>query len=375
MFKKKVLFLISSLMYGGAEKQTIDLINHLDRSKIESYLCYLEREAPLKDTIHKNQISGIYCFDKKHKIDFGVLRRLLEVIKNSKPEMVICVNPYTALYAHMASAFSKNDFRIIPIVHTTIMPDLYNEFITRLLYRPLLNRSNKVIFVCKNQMDYWKRHFGIRPEICEYIYNGIDTDYFNDVHVVKDNLQIRSSLGIKHSNVCLCTCASLRPEKRHVDLVDAAKLLFEKGYSLKLLFVGDGEERKSIEAHAKQRDMVDNVIITGFQRDVRPYIMASDIVVMPAVAVETFSIAILEAMAMGKPVVSSNIGGASEQVIDGVNGFLFPAGDIKALAEKIGIIIDKKIFRAMGEKSRSLVVGKFTSRQMVENYQNFLASL
>jgi glycosyltransferase involved in cell wall biosynthesis len=158
-----------------------------------------------------------------------------------------------------------------------------------------------------------------------------------------------------------------------MDLVDAAKMLIEKGHSIKLLLVGDGVERKKIEEHAKHCNMVNNLIITGFQQDVRPYILASDIVIMPSVA-ETFSIAILEAMALGKPIVSSNIGGASEQVIDGENGYLFPAGNINALAAKIEIIIEKNLFQSMGKKSRSLVVAKFTSQQMVANYKKLLVS-
>jgi Glycosyltransferase len=224
-------------------------------------------------------------------------------------------------------------------------------------------------------MDYWKSHYGIRPEICQYIYNGIDTDYFKNGNSLRDNLKIRSSLGIKESDICLCTCASLRAEKRHVDLIDAAKILIKKGHSIKLLLVGDGVERKNIEMHAKRLDVVNTLVITGFQKDVRPYILASDVVIMPSSAVETFSIAILEAMALGKPIVSSNIGGASEQVSDGVNGFLFPAGNINALAEKIKFIIEKNLFQSMGRESRSLVVEKFTSQQMVENYQKLLLSL
>jgi len=374
MGKKKILFLISTLQFGGAEKQTIDLVNHLDSSKIKINLCYLLRDAPLKDTINENQISGLHCLDKKSKIDFSVFRRLRKIIKLTQPDVVVCVDPYPGLYAHMARTFSKRTFNIIQIVHSTIMPNLYDEFVTRILYRHILNRSNKVVFVCKNQMDYWISHFGISPAICQFIYNGIDTDYFNDCDLAPASLRLRSTLGIKQSDICLCISASFRPEKRHVDLIEAAKMLIEKGHSVKLLLVGDGLTRKSIEMHAKQCNMVNNLIITGFQQDVRPYILASDIVVMPSVAVETFSIAILEAMSLGKAIVASDIGGASEQIMDGENGFLFPAGNINALAEKIEIIIEKNLFQSMGKKSRSLVVEKFTTQQMVENYQRLFNS-
>ena len=371
MPKHKVLFVISTLKFGGAEKQTIDLINHLDTSRIETTLCYLEREEYLKEELISTQVSRLHCLEKKNKIDFGVLKKLQEVISEIKPEIIISVDPYPGLYAHMARFFSPNHFRIIQIVHSTISPNLYYDIIIRLLYRHLINRSDNVVFVCKNQMDYWINHYGIRPQICRYVFNGIDTDHFTDVHSSMNVSQIRQSLGFNQSDILLCMCASFRPEKRHVDLIDAGRLLIDKGYQVRLLLVGDGVERKHIERHMQKTGMATSVAITGFQRDVRPYIAASDVVVMPST--ETFSIAILEAMAMGKPIIASNIGGASEQVLDGLNGFLFPAGDIEALADKLEIMIERKLFRAMGERSRSLVVDRFTSRQMVDHYQELLS--
>jgi len=163
----------------------------------------------------------------------------------------------------------------------------------------------------------------------------------------------------------------LRPEKRHVDLIDAGKILIEKGLPIKILIVGDGPERENIKKHIKQLGTEKNVTITGFQHDVRPYVAISDIVTLASVT-ETFSMAILEAMALGKAIVAPDIGGLSEQVIHGKNGFVFPPGDVKALAERLFTMITQNLIEPMGKKSRSLVCDKFTLNRMVDGYENLL---
>ncbi len=120
--------------------------------------------------------------------------------------------------------------------------------------------------------------------------------------------------------------------------------------------------------------MQDDIRVTGFQNDVRPYISLCDCMVLTSHSVETFSIAALESMAMGKPVVMTNIGGASEQVDNGVNGFLYEPGDINALSNALIAIAKPGIAQIMGEKAREIVHTKFGIFQMVKKYEDFLAA-
>lgn len=366
-----MLFIISSLRFGGAEKQTIELINHLDSSKIEIFFCYLKNEDHLKDELDSNQLSGLFCLYKKKRFDFNVLAKLKKIMKQIRPEIVVCVNPYPAFYVHLLRIFFQINFRIIQVMHSTIMPDRYNDLIVRVLYRRLINRCDDVVFVCKNQMNYWIKKYGIRNSLCQYIYNGVDTDYFNNHPSFEEKNQIRENFDIRQTEIIICICATLRPEKKHVALINAGKMLIEKGLPIKILIVGDGSERENIERHINQLGMEGNVIILGFQHDVRPYVAISDIVAISSVT-ETFSIAILEAMALGKAIVAPDIGGISEQVIHGINGFVFPAGDTQALANYLALIIDKNFFKEMGGKSRDMVCELFSLEKMVEKYQELI---
>lgn len=371
MPRRKVFFIISSLRFGGAEKQTIELINHLDSKKFEIFLCYIKNEDDLKNDLNLDQLSGLYCLDKKKRFDFNVLAKLKKIMKQIRPEIVVCVNPYPAFYVHLLRIFFQINFRIIQVMHSTIMPDRYNDLIVRVLYRRLINRCDDVVFVCKNQMNYWIKKYGIRNSLCQYIYNGVDTDYFNYHPSFEEKNQIRENFDIRQTEIIICICAALRPGKKHVDLIDAGKMLIEKGLPIKILIVGDGSEKKNTERHINQVGMEGNVIMLGFQHDVRPYVAISDIVTLTSVA-ETFSVAILEAMALGKAIVISDIGGASEQVIAGENGLLFPPGDVNALVACLERIIARDLFLRMGEKSRILVEQNFSVEKMVKSYKNLL---
>ena len=116
----------------------------------------------------------------------------------------------------------------------------------------------------------------------------------------------------------------------------------------------------------------DRVAFTGFVEDVRPYLKAADIAVLPSNAVETFSNAILEAMAMGKPIVASDIGGAAEQVSHGVNGLLFEPGNVEELASCIAGMCDPDRRLAAGRASRRIAVERFGLDRMVESYRQIL---
>ncbi len=370
MNRRKILFFISSLAVGGAEKQTIDLLNRLDNAGLATHLCYLENSEQLLQQVNKNRLSGLFHFEKNRRIDLRVLVKSIKLINNIQPDIVVCVNLYPAFYVHLTRNLSRFNFHIVQIMHSTVMRDRYNHLLARFLYRHLANRSDRVVFVCKNQMDYWIKHYGIKQEISTFIHNGVDTEFFKPYSDEKVLVTLRDKFGIRQNHIVFGICANLRPEKRHVDLIDAANILIGKGYPLKILIVGDGIERSNLESHIQSNGLQNHVIIAGSHTDVRPFMSLAQAVVVPSVAVETFSIAILEAMAMAKPIIASDIGGASEQVINGVNGFLFPPANLSELANCLEMMLDKNVCSEMGAQSRAIVCSKFSIQRMIEQYDS-----
>lgn len=374
MSRRIILFLISSLKYGGAERQTIDLINRLDTSRFAISLCYLLQDENLKSELRMEQFENLHCLDKKWRIDLSVLWRLKKITNKLMPELVVCVNPYPAFYAQLLRIFFRKAFKLIVVMHITAMPDRYNDIITKYLYGPLANRSDMIVFVCRNQMNYWINKYRINKNLCRYIYNGIDTARFIDQQSIEQKVEIRARHGIRESDFVICICAVLRPEKRHTDLIDACKILLDKGLLVKLLVVGDGPECGAIVSYIHRAGIPKHVVMVGFQQDVRPFVAVSDVFVI-ASSSETFSIAILEAMALGKAIVGSDVGGVSEQIIEGLNGFLFSPGDVHALAKCIETIMATNSSRAMGDRSIELVRKQFTVEHMVEQYETLINNI
>jgi glycosyltransferase involved in cell wall biosynthesis len=136
--------------------------------------------------------------------------------------------------------------------------------------------------------------------------------------------------------------------------------------------IGDGEMRGAVESRARARGIEKYVVITGFQEEVRPYVAACDAMALCSLAVETFSLAAIESMAMCKPVVHSDVGGASEMIVPGLNGFLFPKGDTTKLADKLRVLACRATARQMGKNARERALALFSEKTMVDRYERLL---
>jgi glycosyltransferase involved in cell wall biosynthesis len=169
--------------------------------------------------------------------------------------------------------------------------------------------------------------------------------------------------------------AVLRPEKNHLQLVEALAQLRRRGIPARALLIGDGEMRPAIEARAAALGLKEHVLITGLQQDVRPLVAACDAVALCSTSVETFSLAALEAMALARPVVHADIGGAAEMIGDRREGFLFGVGDTRGLTEALAALADPELRRRMGAQARRTVEERFSERAMIERYEIRLQEL
>ena len=241
-----------------------------------------------------------------------------------------------------------------------------------LIYAPLLRRGCQIIFGSSFQKKLWISKYHINPLVGKVIYNGIDLNYFNPEESSLNREEMRRRLGIKENEIVIGMVARFVPWKAHTDLLKATRKIIDRGIDIKILFLGEGTEREKIIGLIKSLEMENNVIILENTLDVRPVLVSMDIFALTSIAVETFPNAALEVMAMSKPVILSNIGGTSEMVENGINGFLYPPGDIDALASRIQTIIDNDLFLEMGKEARKIIEDKFTLEKMVSEYEKCL---
>ena len=169
-------------------------------------------------------------------------------------------------------------------------------------------------------------------------------------------------------------CSGLRPEKAHGDLLAALARLRARGVPAQALLIGDGPERPAIERGIARLGLEDHVRITGLMADVRPFVSACDVMTLVSHS-ETFSLAALESMCLGKPLVMSDLGGAGEQVIHGSTGLLFAPGDIEALAAHLEALTCLSLRRRLGEAAARRVRQLFTVQRMAGRFTDRIERL
>jgi glycosyltransferase involved in cell wall biosynthesis len=372
----RTLLLLNSLSIGGAEKQTVALFNGLAGAGHQSWLQCLKSDLSLRPQVEAAREPFVL---PPLGVDTGIapwaIRELARRIDERAIDVVVCTNMYALLYASLARAVCRRTgaVRLVEVFHTTDVGSRKERW-SMALYRQVVRSADRLVFVCRSQARHWHDQ-GLRARRDVVIHNGIDTRRFVDRWSAQDIADLRAPFGFLPADLVFGVCAVMRPEKAHGDFLQALHLLRRRGVAAKGLLIGDGPLRADIEAQVRRLDLAAAVRITGYVEDVRPLVAACDAMALTSHAVETFSIAALEAMALGRPMVMTRIGGAAEQVEDGVDGWLYPAGDVPALAEALGRFAQPGRAFAMGRLAAARTRARFDVARMVAQYRDMLEEL
>ena len=362
----RLFFLTGSLVHGGAERHAITLANRLAERGHECHFAYVRNDPSQLERLRG--AASVQCLHAEKYFDRAALGRLRDLLGRTRPTHVVAVNQYALLYASLARPRAP-----LAVTWHTTEPAGAKEWLQMLYYRPLFWKADWLACVCENQRRYWRRR-GLFARRTEVIHNGVDTAHWQPQPAAA-SAAMRAALGFAPSDLVLGMSAVLRPEKNHLQLLEALARLRGRNIPACALLIGDGAMRPAIEARARALGVAPRLRITGFQADVRPLVGACDAMVLCSTAVETFSLAALEAMALGRPVVQSAIGGAAEMTADGENGALFPVGDTRALVERLAALADPAARERMGAAARATVERRFSERAMVDRYEERLSEL
>jgi glycosyltransferase involved in cell wall biosynthesis len=368
--KRRVLFIVPSLVRAGAETQLVNLINGIDSNKFEKHLISFEKIMDLKDTLDSSV--NYHYMPRTRLLDFCLGKDIGIFIDKHEIEIVHASLLIALFMACLGRFFSINKPPIIVAIHTTVNRNLKAEIYDWIIYQWLMRSCKTVVFVCKNQKEHWIKKFSFLANMSHVIYNGIDTDYFSASQVSIHKMELLNSLSIPSNSIIISHIAGFRPEKGHALLLDAFREVAYKLPNVYLIFAGDGELRSEITALVKQKKLMKNIRFLGAVKDVRPILAISDISVIPSSA-ESFSIAMLESMSMEVPLVAMDVGGTSEAVIPGETGYLVPAKDIRALADSLLNALRNDVQRKMfGLQARNLIKARFTKQVMIKETQSLL---
>jgi glycosyltransferase involved in cell wall biosynthesis len=365
------LFLLSDLGIGGSERKSVRIANALRRGGHDIHLACLGAPHTLRGSLDP-ALPTLYL-QRTGKFSLSALRRLKRYLVEQRISRVVCVNLYPLLYAHAAAwQLGKQAPVLCALVNTTDFGSRRDERFM-IVYAPLLRRTNHLVFGCRLQQDRWIARYRLPAANSRVIYNGVDQAHFKPAAIAETRGQLRLRYGLPVDSFVAISVAQLRPEKQQVHLVQAVAALASRGLPIHALLVGGGDQRASIERCIADHGVQDRVRLLGAIDDVRPLLKVADAFVLTSTAVETFSNAALEAMAMGLPVILSRIGGAAEMVEVGRNGFLYSPGDVTELAGHIAALAgNEDLTGRMGRAAMSHVQGRFGFARMLDEYRALL---
>jgi len=198
------------------------------------------------------------------------------------------------------------------------------------------------------------------------IYNGVDLSRYERLEAC---CTLPDEYGMEPGSQIVGVVARLEPEKGHPTLLEAWPLVLRTVPDAYLLIVGEGSRREALEAQARDLRIAHRVVFTGRRDDVPAVTAALDVAVLPSYR-EAQGLSILEALALSRPVVASNVGGIPEMITNGVNGLLVRAHDVDALAAAISRLLrDHPLADMLGRAGHDMVHDRFCIDLMVESVQ------
>ncbi|MGI0016318.1 MAG: glycosyltransferase, partial [Nitrososphaera sp.] len=344
---------------GGAEKMLTSLVENLDRSRYRSVVCLL-RDGWLR---HQLQSRGIetMVIPQHYSLDFVWLFRLAQLLKERFIRVMHAHEFAMNVYGSLLSKITG-----IPIIATVHGKSYYwVKWRRRMAYR-FVARQSIMVAVSEDLKRFLMRQVTIHPDNIRVVHNGIDLHRY-----AADDLRntIRKELGINARPV-IGTVGNLYAVKGQAYLLRACAIVAKDFPDFVLLVAGRGEQLASLDAEARCLGIGGNVKFLGFREDIPTLLQAMDVFVLPSVS-EGLPLSILEAMALEKPVVASNVGGIPEVVKNGITGYLVPPKDPEALAENILLLLHHTQLAAhLGTSGRRRVQEAFSLEQMIQEYQS-----
>ena len=363
----KVLHMIETSEPGGAETVLANVASRLDKKRFVSETILLERDWLDKKL---GELGVSYrVIPNERSYDPSFLWKIVKLIRNEGFNIIHAHEFMMTVYGSVIGRMAG-----VPMIGTMHGKNYYPDKASRRHFlRLALTMSSRLVAVSKDLEQFIGDTIGASGHRkLTTLYNGIDVykyDHITNTESLRKELSIppQASIGI--------TVGALFKVKGLTHLLDALAGLKLSPGAFCMLIVGDGDQAEPLKAQAKELGLTDIVRFTGFRDDVPELLSLADFYVCSSLS-EGLSLAIMEAMAVGKAVVATEVGGNPELIANEVNGFLVPSAKPQELGQRMQkCIANGEMVKNMGERGRSIARKTFSLETMIHNYQELYHEL
>lgn len=348
-----VLHIITRLDVGGSTENTVISATRMPRTEFMCSLISGHTADPPPGVAESLSRAGVPWIQVPHLrrsvhpiADCGALWGLWRLMRTMQPDIVHTHSSKAGFLGRLAARIAGVP-HIVHTPHGHIFEGYFSPGRTRAftaLERLAARWTDRIITLSDEEARDHLRHGIGRPEQFVTIPSGVDLD----------GVQAASPVRLVTGGPVIGAVARLVPVKGLHYLIDAAPDILRRCPDARFLLVGDGEMRPALEAQARSLGLADRIVFTGFREDVPSVIAGTDVVALPSLN-EGMGRVLVMAMALGKPIVASRVGGVAELLQNGEAGLLVPPRDAAALAEAILTLLQDPVRAlALGQAGRRL---------------------
>lgn len=364
--KLHVKFVITSMPVGGAETLLLNLIRHMDKSAYAPEVVCLKEPGELGIELAADV--PVYANLLLSKWDISILPRLAYLFRRGRTDAVITVGAGDKMFWGRLAAKLTGVPVVCSALHSTGWPDGVGR-----LNRLITPLTDGFIAVAQQHAEHLVEFERFPAERVFTIPNGVDTNRFRPNHAKR--AWLRAELGIPEEAKVVGIVAALRPEKNHTQFIQAASEVLRHYPNTHFVIVGEGPERKTIEAAVSEHSCCDNFHLLGNRSDTEQILAGLDLFCLTS-RNEANPVSILEALACCVPVVSSDVGSISETVIEGKTGILTKPLSWQATADAmLRMLHNAPLAARMGRAGRVLVRDFWSLQTMVHGYETLIESI
>ena len=364
----KILVVLNDLDIGGAQNYTISLVNEFIKLGNRVQLIVLSENLLLKDRLSDK--INLLVLPRKFIVDYAVLRKIRDIIKNGGYDGIISSYP---IYLRLATLFLRQKLVLIYPLHSTIEKTRKSRIINYITFK-LKSRREIFLTSIENQTIYLLKAYRLNVGYFTQIYNGIDTEKFIPAPNNFNKALFLKERGINPEHKIILMVAGYRTEKRHTDAFDALNLLHINDINTTLVCVGDNrkKEKDDLQNYINKKGIPNIKLLSSSEvNDVLPFYWSADIFTLTSNKVETFPISVLEALACGLPCVLTDTGGASNIIISSLFGVVVPIENPAAIANAWKFYL-KENFSSDKMLIRNHVIANYSIRNSALQYLDLL---